>query len=116
MLLSGEIQEARAIGQELCGIAQRVDTGMLYVALDAMAYLACAEERCDAAARIAACADAANEAHGQSERRPAESQMRARVTALLEDRLGVDWREHAGKGSEALNEPTACALALGLWA
>ena len=72
LLLAGEMAEARAIGAELYDLALRFDSSKLYMALEVMAYLACVEQRYAAAARIATCADAAHERHGQL-RRPARS-------------------------------------------
>jgi len=114
MLIAGEIGEARTTGAELLELALRLDTGKLYMALDAMALLACAQERHEAAARIAVCADAAHERHGQAQRRPAEERVRATVVARLDEHLGLTWRAHAGSCRERLDETSACALALGL--
>jgi len=113
LLLAGEIEEARATGAELYDLALRFDTGKLYMALDAMAFLACEERRYDVAARIAGCADAAHEAHGQAHRRPAEERMRASVLKVLDERLGSALRG-TGSSREPLDEAAACALALGL--
>jgi len=114
LLIAGETDEARATGAELYELAVRFDTSKLYMVLDAMALLACAERRYDTAARIAACADAAREAHGQSHRRPAEERMRAAVTAILDERLGSAWSTEAANVRESLQESAACELALGL--
>jgi len=111
LLLAGEIEEARATAAELYELAVRLDPSKLYIVLDAMAYLACIEARYEVAARIARCADAARAAHGQSCRRPTEEQLRLSSVTSLETHLGSDWRT-AGD-IRALDEATACAVALG---
>jgi len=116
LLIAAETQEARATGKELYDLALRLDASKLYMVLDAMALLACEERRCDAAARIVACADSAHEAHGQSRRRPAEERIRTAVTALLDERLGPAWYDGVKGRHEPLDETTACGLALGLLA
>jgi predicted ATPase/DNA-binding winged helix-turn-helix (wHTH) protein len=114
LLIAGDIDEARSIGAELYELALRLDTGKLYSVLDAMAFLACADRRYDAAARIAAFADVAHAAHGQARRRPIEERMRASVTRILDDSLGHLWRAHATDTREQLDEAASCSLALGL--
>ncbi len=116
LLIAGEIDEARATGAELYDLAVRFDSSKLYMALDAMALLACEERRYDAAARIAACADAAHEAHGQARRRPAAQRVRNRVMALLDEHLGAARCAGPRDAHQTLDETTACALALGLCA
>jgi predicted ATPase/DNA-binding winged helix-turn-helix (wHTH) protein len=114
LLLAGEMDEARSTGAELHELAARLDASKLYTVLDAMAFLACEERRYEAAARIAILADASHEAHGQLHRRPAEERMRAAVTQRLDERLGSSWRDGNGAARQMLDEPSACALALGL--
>jgi len=114
LLLSGQLEEARARGAELYVLALRLDATKLYTALDAMAFLACEEGRYDAAARIEVCADAAHGAHGQEHRRPAEERMRAAVKGKLEQALGRTWSSTAKECREQLDEVKACSLALGL--
>ena len=114
LLIAGETSEARAIGAELFELALRLDRSKLYTVLDAMAFLACEDRRYDAAARIAACANVAHEAHGQARRRPAEERMRTAVMTVLDECLGPTWRAPAKDAREQLDEAAACALALGL--
>ena len=114
LLMAGEMDEARATGAELFELALRLDTSKLYIVLDAMAFLACKERRFDVAARIAACADMAHEAHGQTRRRPAEERMRTAASAALDEQLGSAWRTAVTDPRERLDEVTACSLALGL--
>jgi hypothetical protein len=114
LLIAGDIDEARASGAELYELALRLDTSKLYSVLDAMAFLACMELRYDVAARIAAFADVAHQAHGQARRRPTEERMRAGATAILDKSLGPLWRAHATDAREKLDEATSCSLALGL--
>lgn len=114
LLLAGEIGEARALGAELHALALRFDSGKLYLALEAMAYLACVDQRYADAARIAVCAEAAHGAHGQLCRRPVQERMRVIVTKILDERLGPAWAVAAGAVRERCNEAAACALALGL--
>jgi len=114
LLLAGEIEEARTTGAELYDLALRFDTGKLYMALDAMAFLACEEQRYAVAARIAVFADGTHHAHGQLRRRPAEERMRTSVLRVLGERLGTEWRTGASGSRETLDEAAACALALGL--
>jgi hypothetical protein len=116
LLIAGEIDEARATGAELYELALRFDTGRLYMALDAMAFLACAERRYDAAARIAARADVAHEAHGQAGRRPAEERMRSAVMTILDEHPSAGRCAGAAGSREPLDDAKACALALGLCA
>lgn len=116
LLIAGETQEARATGKELYDIALRFDASKLFMVLDAMSFLACAEHRYDAAARIAVCADAAHAAHGQTRRRPGEERIKTAVIAILDEQMGPAWRQSAADTHEPLDEATVCALALGLWA
>jgi len=111
LLIAGEIDEARATGAELYELAMRLDPSKLYTVLDAMAFLACRDRRHEAALRIAACADAAYEAHGQSRRGPAAERMRERVAKALE---GERKNAAAADGRAPLDETGACMLALGL--
>jgi tetratricopeptide (TPR) repeat protein len=115
LLLAGAVGEARAAGAELYELALRLDTSKLFTALDAMALLACMDGRFVEAARIAGCADAAHEAHGQARRRPAEERIQAAVAATLEQQLGAGWHasdRNKDKG-QYLDEVMACSLALG---
>jgi hypothetical protein len=114
LLLTGELAEARATGAELLELALRLDRSKLYTVLDAMAYLAGAEQRYEAAARICASADAAHAAQGQLRRRPTQERMRSTVTAALDEHLGSRWHELVDNARLRLDEPGACALALGL--
>ena len=111
LLLAGETAEARATGAELFELAARQDPSKLYTVLDAMAFLACAEQRYEAAARIVACADVAYKAHGQVQRRPTDERMRRSVVATLDAQLGSDWRTRADR--QVTDEAAACSLALG---
>jgi predicted ATPase/DNA-binding winged helix-turn-helix (wHTH) protein len=113
LLIAGEMDEARAIGAELYDLVVRLDPSKLYTALDAMVLLVCEERRYDAAVRIAACSDAAHEAHGQVRRRPAEERMRAAAGTVLDARLGCDWRTATTDSRQQLDELGACSLALG---
>jgi len=114
LLISGEIDEARATGAELYELAVRLDPSKLYLVLDSMAYLACQDRRHEAAARIVACADAAHESHGQLRRGPAEERIRLAVSVALDECLGKHWHASARGEREPLDETTACLLALGL--
>jgi predicted ATPase/DNA-binding winged helix-turn-helix (wHTH) protein len=114
LLIAGDVDEARSTGGELYDLARRLDAGKLYSVLDAMAFLACTDARYDAAARIAVFADEAHDAHGQARRRPAEAQMRSRVTKILDECLGAGWREGTTEPRERFDEAAACSLALGL--
>jgi len=116
LLIAGETQAARSTGKEIYDLALRSDAGKLYMVLDAMALLACEERHYEAAARIVACADVAHEAHGQARRRAAEERIRTSVIAILDERLSPSWCQGFKDRHEPLDEPTACALALGLWA
>jgi predicted ATPase/DNA-binding winged helix-turn-helix (wHTH) protein len=116
LLIAGEIDEARATGAELLDLALRLDKSKLYSVLDAMAFLACVDHRYEAAARIAAFADAAHQAHGHARRRPTEEKMQSAVAAALDANLGNAWRERAADLHEPLGEASACSLALGLLA
>jgi hypothetical protein len=86
----------------------------LYTALDAMALLACREERCTLAARIAYSADVASQIHGHSRRPPAAQRIRTALEAALRDALGSDWLASTGAAQAPLREREACELALGL--
>lgn len=110
LLIMGELEQARGLGAELRELAQRSELAKLYLALDAMAYLACRAGRLAAAARIAVCAEQARTAHGQVRRRPAEEHMRSAVRSILDERLGPEWERSAS--AEALDELSACSLAL----
>jgi predicted ATPase/DNA-binding winged helix-turn-helix (wHTH) protein len=116
LLIAGEIQKARETGKQLYDLAVRLDASKLYTALDAMALLACEERNYAAAARILACSDAAHEAHGQAQRRSVEERIRTSVSSILDDRPTPPWPERGADRQERLDETTACALALGLWA
>jgi predicted ATPase/DNA-binding winged helix-turn-helix (wHTH) protein len=116
LLISGDLDEARATGAELYDLALRLDASKLYSVLDAMAYLACKELRYEAAARISVFADAAHTAHGQARRRPTEEKMQSSVVAALDTGLGSGWRASVADGREPLSEASACSLALGLFA
>jgi hypothetical protein len=61
------------------------------------------------------CADAAHEAHRQARRRAAEERIRTAIIAILDGHLGQSWYECVDR-HERLDEATACAIALGLWA
>ncbi len=112
LLMAGELDEARAQGAELYALARRLDPGKLYLALDAMALLACREGRLRDAARIAACAEQARAAHGQVRPRPAEEHMRVALKSILDERLGPQWE--LGSSTAPLDELTASSLALGI--
>jgi len=112
LLMSNEIEEARALGMELYQLAVRLDPSKLYMALDAMAYLACAAARYGDAAEIAACANRAHEAQGQVRRRPAQERMHAAVLQALGEHPGEC--AAAGAQQRQLGEAQGCALALGL--
>ncbi len=116
LLSAGALDEARATGAELFDLALRLDTSKLYLVLDAMAFLACADGRHDVAARIAVSSDLAHDAHGQARRRPTEEQMRERVARTLSDILGPQWHANAVEARDRLDESAACSLALGLLA
>ncbi|MBS0365012.1 MAG: winged helix-turn-helix domain-containing protein [Proteobacteria bacterium] len=110
LLLVGEVSAARATGAELYALALRLDTSRLYIALEAMAYLACLDARRDVAARVLACAERAREQHGVARRRPSQQRMREAAWERLGEARG---RVEAAR-DEALDEAAACALALGL--
>ena len=114
LLQTGELDEARTIAHEILEVGTRLEPSRLYTALDAMAHLACAEKHYAAAARIAACADAAYALHGQGERRLTEARLRSQIHADLERELGSGWQESAVDPRRPLDERGACALALGL--
>ncbi len=113
LLLSRQLEEARATGAELYQLASQLDISRLYSALDSMALLACEERRYVAAARIACCADAAHGAHGNVRRSPANEPIRSSVQSILCRELGSEWQVGA-PGREPLTEVSACRLALGL--
>ncbi|HJS89260.1 MAG TPA: winged helix-turn-helix domain-containing protein [Steroidobacteraceae bacterium] len=110
LLMAGELEEARALGAELHALAQSSEMDKLYLALDAMALLACKGARYADATRIAGCAEEARAAHGQVRRRPAEAHMHEAVKRILEERLGPGWQ--SGTDAEPLDELAACSLAL----
>jgi len=110
LLIEGELQEARALGTELYELARKSEMAKLYLALDAMAFLACRGVRLPDAARIAHCAEEARAAHGQVRRRPAEEHMHGAVRTILEEHLGPQWASSAG--AAPLDELAACSLAL----
>ena len=114
LLLEDQIEEARSMGAELFELALRIDTSRLYLALDAMALLACMERRFAAAARIARYADFTHEVHGLVRRRPAEERMRRAVVTALDEGCGPAWRATAADPRQSLDEEAACALALGM--
>jgi tetratricopeptide (TPR) repeat protein len=114
LLLAGEVEEARSTGAELFELALRIDTSRLYLALDAMALLACLERRFEAAARIALYADFTHEIHGLVQRRPAEERMRSAVVTALDQSLGAAWRATEPDPRQPLDEEAACSLALGM--
>lgn len=114
LLQTGELEEARTVAYEILEVGTRLEPARLYTALDAMAQFACAENRHAAAARIAVCADAAYNLHGQGERRPTEARLRAEVDACLERTLAPGWREAVAEARQPLDERAACALALGV--
>ncbi len=116
LLLTGEPDEARATGAELYELALRFDTSKLYLALDAMAFLACMDRRYEAAARIIACANRAHESHGLSRRRPVEEKLRQSVVATLEEQPQAVRSAAATDSRELFDETAACSLALGLCA
>lgn len=114
LLICGEVDEARATGAEIHDLASRLDPRELYTVLDAMTFLACAERRYEAAARIAECSDAAHEARAQLRRRPVEQRMRNDAVKALDEHLGPNWGARASHAAGPLNELAACSLALGL--
>ncbi len=114
LLAAGEIDEARATGAELYELAMRLDPSKLYIVLDAMAYLACQDRKYDAAFRIAACAEAAYESHGQTRRGPAAERMRSLVARSLSGIPAEAMQAFSGDGPVPLDEAAACLLALGL--
>jgi predicted ATPase len=114
LLLAGEHEEARAYAAELHDLALRLDRSRLHEVLDAMACLACGSGRHEAAARVVAVADRSLAAHGALRRRPVAQRMRATVSERLDAELGAGWLARAGIDSARLDEPAACALALGL--
>jgi predicted ATPase/DNA-binding winged helix-turn-helix (wHTH) protein len=110
LLIADEIGEARATGATLFDLATRFDPNKLYMALDAMAFLACKDRRYAAAAQISRCADAAHEAHGQARRRPTEAHLHRAVSEIL---AACPSPLAPGTDGAAMNEIQACALALG---
>jgi predicted ATPase/DNA-binding winged helix-turn-helix (wHTH) protein len=114
LLISGEIDAARAAGAEIHELASWLDPRQLYTVLDAMTFLACADRRYEAAVRIAVCSDAAHEARAQLRRRPVEQRMRTDAVKSLDGHFGSDWKARVTQRSDALDELAACSLALGL--
>ena len=112
LLIEGELQEAHTLGAELYQLARKSELTKLYLALDAMALLACRRDRFAEAARIANCAEEAGAAHGQVRRRPAGERMRSALRAILDERLGSSWASDLT--AEPLDELSACSLALGV--
>lgn len=112
-LLAGDMDAARQTGAELYALAVRLDPGRLYMALDAMALLACRDGRGLDAARIAAFADAAHEARGLAQRGPAAGRLRAELAAVLTVQPQASWNAPEA-GRNRLDEASACRLALGL--
>ncbi|MBX3704090.1 MAG: winged helix-turn-helix domain-containing protein [Steroidobacteraceae bacterium] len=113
LLLAGDLDGARRTGAELYNLAVRLDPGRLYMALDAMAMLACRDGRGQDAARIAACADAAHEARGLAQRGPAAARLRAELAGMLTVQPQPRWHAFAA-GRNRLDEASACRLGLGL--
>jgi predicted ATPase/DNA-binding winged helix-turn-helix (wHTH) protein len=114
LLISGEIDAARAAGAEIHELALRLDPRALYTVLDAMTFLACADQRFGAAMDIAGCSDAAHEARAQVRRRPVEQHMRSLARKSLDAHFGADWGAKITGRTEVLDELAACSLALGL--
>jgi hypothetical protein len=114
LLLAGETAEARGIGADLYALARQLDFSKLHSALDAMAYLACLDGRAQAAARIGACADRAQQAHGKLARGPVEQLLRMALDERLARELGADWPGGSDTARAGLDEAAACRLALGL--
>lgn len=114
LILEGQIEEARSMGAELYELALRLDTSRLYLALDAMALLACMEQRFALAAQIALYADSTHLVHGLVRRRPAEERMRSAVVSALDQGCGPGWRATVVDPRQPLDEETACSLALGM--
>ena len=114
LLIAGEIDEARATGAELYELAVRLDPSKLYRCSMRWPYSPARTRLYDVAVRIAACAESAHEAHGQSRRGPAAEKMRSAADSALGERLGAGWRADACKAREPLDAATACLLALGL--
>lgn len=110
LLIEGDLEEAQTLGAELHELARKSEMAKLYLALDAMAYLACRRARFADAARIAQCAEEAGASHGEVRRRPAEERMRNAVRAILDERLGSSWASSAN--ADSLDELSACSLAL----
>ena len=112
LLLAGEPAEARDTGAELYALA-RLDPSRLYTVLDAMALLACLDQRFEVAARVLECADRARKDRGQARPRPVEEH----ICALVRQRVACERRAALGDGPPErapLEEAAACALALGL--
>ncbi|HEU0224743.1 MAG TPA: winged helix-turn-helix domain-containing protein [Steroidobacteraceae bacterium] len=112
-LLAGDLDQARQTGAELYTLAVRLEPARLYMALDAMALLACRDRRRMDAARITAYADAAHQARGQVQRGPAACRLRAELEASLDVRPEPSWNAPEA-GRHRLDEASACRLALGL--
>jgi len=114
LIEAGALEEARAFAAELHELALRSDPGRMHEVLDAMACLACAGGRPADAARIVIVADRSQAEHGVAQRRPVGQRMRALIGARLSAELGEDWLAQAQAARPPLDEPGACALALGL--
>ncbi len=114
LLLNGELDEAHSTGCELYALAVQLDPGKLFAVLDAMAFLACTEQRHDDARRIASSAEATHQSRGLPGRRPAEERMLNAVATRLEAEFGRDWRSGPDGTPGCLDPAAACALALRL--
>jgi len=113
LLLAGDLDGARQTGAELYNLAMRLDPGRLYMALDAMALLACRNGRAMDAARITAFADAAHAARGLARRGPAAGRLRAELASALKIEPQASWNAPEA-GRNRLDEVAACRLGLGL--
>jgi hypothetical protein len=114
LLLNGELGEAHSTGCELYALAVQLDPGKLFAVLDAMAFLACAEQRYDDARRIASSAEVTHQTRGLPGRRPAEERMLNAVATKLEAEFGREWRGGPDSAPGRLDPAAACALALRL--
>jgi len=114
LVIRGEMEEARAAGAEIIELATRLDIRELSTVLDAMTCLACAEGRFAEAVRVAACSAAVHEARAHLRRRPVAQRMRADAVKALNEQLGPGWESVGSTASWALDELSACSLALGL--